>query len=287
MKLISYLHQGQSGWGMVTNGGIVSLASDAYPTLLSALQAGKLNEIAAAAKRQATTVQLAEITFLPVVTNPGKIFCVGHNYEAHRVETERDPTQHPLIFMRVAESQTGHNTAMLKPAESDNFDYEGEIAVVIGKAGRRIKEADAWQYVAGYSAYNEGSVRDWQKHTIQFTAGKNFTATGAFGPWMVTRGTGTDEIADGEELSLQTRLNGQTMQSTTTASLIFSIPVLIEYISTFTSLQPGDVIVTGTPGGVGAKRVPPVWMKPGDTVEIEVGKVGVLVNSIAADATAF
>ena len=287
MKLISYLHQGQSGWGMVTNGGIVSLASDAYPTLLSALQAGKLNEIAAAAKRQAATVQLAEITFLPVVTNPGKIFCVGHNYEAHRVETERDPTQHPLIFMRVAESQTGHNTAMLKPAESDNFDYEGEIAVVIGKAGRRIKEADAWQYVAGYSAYNEGSVRDWQKHTIQFTAGKNFTATGAFGPWMVTRGTGTDEIADAEELSLQTRLNGQTMQSTTTASLIFSIPVLIEYISTFTSLQPGDVIVTGTPGGVGAKRVPPVWMKPGDTVEIEVGKVGVLVNSIAADATAF
>ena len=287
MKLISYLHQGQSGWGMVTNGGIVSLASDTYPTLLSALQAGKLNEIAAAAKRQATTVQLAEITFLPVVTNPGKIFCVGHNYEAHRVETERDPTQHPLIFMRVAESQTGHNTAMLKPAESDNFDYEGEIAVVIGKAGRRIKEADAWQYVAGYSAYNEGSVRDWQKHTIQFTAGKNFTATGAFGPWMVTRGTGTDEIADAEELSLQTRLNGQTMQSTTTASLIFSIPALIEYISTFTSLQPGDVIVTGTPGGVGAKRVPPVWMKPGDTVEIEVGKVGVLVNSIAADATAF
>ena len=287
MKLISYLHQGQSGWGMVTNGGIVSLASDAYPTLLSALQAGKLDEIAAAEKRQAATVQLAEITFLPVVTNPGKIFCVGHNYEAHRVETERDPTQHPLIFMRVAESQTGHNTAMLKPAESDNFDYEGEIAVVIGKAGRRIKEADAWQYVAGYSAYNEGSVRDWQKHTIQFTAGKNFTATGAFGPWMVTRGTGTDEIADAEELSLQTRLNGQTMQSTTTASLIFSIPVLIEYISTFTSLQPGDVIVTGTPGGVGAKRVPPVWMKPGDTVEIEVGKVGVLVNSIAADATAF
>lgn len=287
MKLISYLHQGQSGWGMVTNLGIVSFASDTYPTLLSALQAGKLNEIATAAKGQSATVQLAEITFLPVVTNPGKIFCVGHNYDAHRVETERDPTQHPLIFMRVAESQTGHNTAMLKPAESDHFDYEGEIAIVIGKAGRRIKEADAWQYVAGYSAYNEGSVRDWQKHTIQFTAGKNFTATGAFGPWMVTRGTGADEIADAEELSLQTRLNGQTMQSTTTASLIFSIPVLIEYISTFTSLQPGDVIVTGTPGGVGARRVPPVWMKPGDTVEIEVGKVGVLVNSIASDATAF
>lgn len=137
--------------------------------------------------------------------------------------------------------------------------------------------------MAGYSAYNDGSVRDWQKHTLQFTAGKNFTGTGAFGPWMVTR----DEIADGEELTLETRLNGRVMQRTTTAAMIFSIPVLIEYISTFTSLQPGDVIVTGTPGGVGAKRVPPVWMKPGDKVEVEVGKVGVLVNSIAADATRF
>ncbi len=185
--------------------------------------------------------------------------------------------------MRVGESQAGHQQPILKPSESTQLDYEGEIAVIIGKAGRRIAEADAWSHVAGYSAYNDGSVRDWQKHTLQFTAGKNFTGTGAFGPWMVTR----DEIADGEELTLETRLNGQVMQKTTTASMIFSIPVLIEYISAFTSLQPGDVIVTGTPGGVGAKRVPPVWMKPGDTVEIEVGKVGVLVNSIAPDSTRF
>ena len=127
---------------------------------------------------------------------------------------------------------------------------------------------------------SDGSIRDWQRHTMQFTAGKNFSGTGAFGPWMVTRG----EIADGEELTLETRLNGQVMQRTTTASMIFSIPVLIEYISTFTSLQPGDVIVTGTPGGVGAKRSPPVWMKPGDRVEVEVSKVGLLSNSIAADA---
>lgn len=184
-----------------------------------------------------------------------------------------------MLFLRVAESQIGHLQPILLPAESSHLDYEGEIAIVIGEAGRRIQQADAWGYVAGYSAYNDGSIRDWQRHTIQFTAGKNFTGTGAFGPWMVTR----DEIADGEELTLETRLNGQVMQRTTTEMMIFKIPELIAYISTFTSLQPGDVIVTGTPGGVGAKRVPPVWMKPGDTVEIEVGKVGVLVNSIATD----
>jgi 2-keto-4-pentenoate hydratase/2-oxohepta-3-ene-1,7-dioic acid hydratase in catechol pathway len=281
MKIISYLHQGQPGWGVVTDGSLTPLASSQFPTLLSALQAGQLDEIASAG--DAPMLQLADIEFLPVIPAPGKIFCVGHNYEAHRVETERDPTAHPLLFLRVAESQTGHLQPILLPAESTHLDYEGEIAVIIGKAGRRIQAADAWGYVAGYSAYNEGSVRDWQKHTIQFTAGKNFTGTGAFGPWMVTRG----EIADGEELTLQTRLNGELMQSTTTSLMIFSIPVLIEYISTFTSLQPGDVIVTGTPGGVGARRVPPVWMKAGDRVEIEVGKVGVLVNTVLADATRF
>jgi 2-keto-4-pentenoate hydratase/2-oxohepta-3-ene-1,7-dioic acid hydratase in catechol pathway len=279
MKLISYLHLGQPGWGMSTDAGITPLHSQQYPTLLSALQAGKLEEIAAAAAGHVPALQLGDIQFLPVIPEPGKIFCVGHNYEEHRIETQRDKTQHPLLFMRVAESQTAHLQPMLLPPESVQFDYEGEIAIVIGKAGRRIREADAWEHVAGYSAYNEGSIRDWQKHTLQFTAGKNFTATGAFGPWMVTRG----EIADGEELTLETRLNGQVMQRTTTESMIFKIPVLIEYISTFTSLQPGDVIVTGTPGGVGAKRTPPVWMKPGDHVEVEVGKVGVLSNSIAHD----
>ena len=279
MKLISYLHQGQPGWGMVTDAGIVSLANAACPTLLSALQAGKLDELTAGAASRQPSAQLADIEFLPVIPEPGKIFCVGHNYEEHRLETQRDKTQHPLLFIRVAESQTAHEQPILLPAESTHLDYEGEIAIIIGKPGRRIREADAWSHVAGYSAYNDGSIRDWQKHTIQFTAGKNFTGTGAFGPWMVTRG----EIEDGEELTLETRLNGEVMQHTTTASMIFSIPVLIEYISTFTTLQPGDVIVTGTPGGVGAKRTPPVWMKPGDRVEVEVGKVGILVNSIAND----
>jgi 2-keto-4-pentenoate hydratase/2-oxohepta-3-ene-1,7-dioic acid hydratase in catechol pathway len=277
MKLISYLHQGQPGWGMATDAGVVPLHSDRYPTLLSALQADQLEAIAAQAS--ASALPLGEIQFLPVIPVPGKIFCVGHNYEEHRIETARDATAHPLLFMRVAESQTAHLQPILLPPESTQLDYEGEIAVVIGKAGRRIREADAWDHVAGYSAYNDGSIRDWQRHTMQFTAGKNFSGTGAFGPWLVTRG----DIADGAELTLETRLNGEVMQHTTTASMIFPIPVLIYYISAFTTLQPGDIIVTGTPGGVGAKRNPPVWMKPGDKVEIEVGQVGVLTNTIVAE----
>lgn len=278
MKLISYRHNNQPGWGIATDDGVVPLHSPSHPTLLSVLHSGQLAAVAARADGPA--LPLAEIEFLPVIPTPGKIFCVGHNYEEHRIETARDKTQYPLLFLRVAESQTAHLQPIVRPAESSQLDYEGEIAIVIGKAGRRIREEDAWAHVAGYSVYNDGSIRDWQKHTLQFTAGKNFSRTGAFGPWMVTR----DAIDDGAELTLETRLNGQVMQRTTTASMIFPIPVLISYISTFTTLEPGDVIVTGTPGGVGAKRTPPVWMKPGDKVEVEVGQVGVLVNTIASDA---
>ena len=150
--------------------------------------------------------------------------------------------------------------------------------MIIGKSGRRISQEKSWQHIAGYACYNDGSVRDWQRHTLQWTAGKNFSRTGGFGPWMVTRA----EIADGEELTLETRLNGQVMQHATTEQMIHRIPRLINYISAFTTLEAGDVIVTGTPGGVGARRNPPVWMKPGDKVEIEVSKVGVLVNTIKA-----
>jgi len=218
------------------------------------------------------------MTFLPVIPNPGKIICVGLNYEEHRVETGRDKTESPALFIRVPESQVGHHQPIVMPPESTHLDYEGEIAVIIGKPGRRISQEKSWQHVAGYACYNDGSIRDWQRHTLQWTAGKNFRRTGGFGPWMTTRG----EIKDGEELTLETRLNGQVMQHATTEQMIHRIPRLINYISTFTTLEPGDVIVTGTPGGVGARRDPPVWMKAGDTVEIEVSKVGVLVNTIKA-----
>ena len=276
MKFLSYSHQGQASWGLATDTGVVSLSSANYPTLRSALADGMLEKLGTAAQGQPDTCSLAQITYLPVITDPGKIICIGHNYEEHRVETERDKTENPTVFLRVADSQTGHLQPLLMPPESDHFDYEGEIAVVIGKGGRRIARDQAWEHVAGYSAYNDGSVRDWQRHTTQFTPGKNFVGTGAFGPILVTRG----EIADGEELNLTTRLNGQVMQHATTAMMIFPIPRLIEYVSTFTTLAPGDVIVSGTPGGVGARRQPPVWMKEGDLVEIEVSKIGVLRNRV-------
>ena len=279
MKLLSYRHQGKTRWGQFDGQQVVDLSSAAYPTLRSALASGGLEKSVQQAVAGGAKVALSEIEFLPVISDPGKIICVGHNYEAHRVETQRDKTEHPLLFLRVAESQTAHLQAIVLPPESSHLDFEGEIAVIIGKLGRRIPRAQAWEHVAGYSAYNEGTLRDWQRHTLQFTAGKNFSRTGGFGPWMVTRG----EIADGEELTLQTRLNGEVMQHTTTGLMIFPIPVLIEYISSFTTLQPGDVIVSGTPGGVGAKRAPPVWMKAGDRVEVEVSKVGVLVNTVVAE----
>jgi 2-keto-4-pentenoate hydratase/2-oxohepta-3-ene-1,7-dioic acid hydratase in catechol pathway len=276
MKFLSYSFQGQVSWGLATDTGVVSLSSANHPTLRSALAAGMLEKLGAAAQGQPDTCSLAQITYLPVITDPGKIICIGHNYEEHRIETERDKTENPTVFLRVADSQTGHLQPLLMPPESDHFDYEGEIAVVIGKGGRRIARNQAWEHVAGYSAYNDGSVRDWQRHTTQFTPGKNFVGTGAFGPILVTRG----EIADGEELNLTTRLNGQVMQHATTAMMIFPIPRLIEYVSTFTTLAPGDVIVSGTPGGVGARRQPPLWMKEGDLVEIEVSKIGVLRNRV-------
>ena len=216
---------------------------------------------------------------LPPIPNPGKIFCIGLNYEDHRQETKREKTEAPAVFVRFPESQVGHDQPILRPRESTKLDFEGEIAVIIGKSGRRIAEKDSWDYVAGYSCYNDGSVRDWQWATTQWTAGKNFAATGGFGPWMVT----ADEIPAATELTLITRLNGVEMQHTTTALLVHTIPSLIAHLSTWVPLEAGDVIVSGTPGGVGARREPPVWMKPGDVVEIEVSRVGVLRNTIADD----
>ena len=279
MRLASYRTSKGAGYGIVAGDGVIDLTrriGRKYPDLRALLAGGALARAKQIAKSAKPDLKLSKIVFLPVIPNPGKIVCVGLNYEEHRVETGRDKTENPALFIRVAESQVGHNRPIVMPPESTHLDYEGEIAVIIGKGGRRISEEKSWRHIAGYSCYNDGSVRDWQRHTLQWTAGKNFSQTGGFGPWMTTR----DEIADGEELTLETRLNGQVMQHATTAMMIHRIPKLINYISTFTPLEPGDVIVTGTPGGVGARRDPPVWMKPGDKVEIEVSKVGVLVNTV-------
>lgn len=211
-----------------------------------------------------------------MVPNPGKIVCVGVNYDEHRREMGREPPGHPTIFVRWPESQVAHGQPLLKPAESDKLDYEAELAVIIGKRGFKVSEADAFSIIAGYSCYNDGSVRDWQTHTSQFTPGKNFVATGGFGPWMVT----ADEIPDAQKLDIQSRLNGQVMQKSNTELMTFNIRKIIAYVTAFTPLEPGDVIATGTPGGVGTKRNPPVYMKDGDLIEIEIEKVGLLSNIV-------
>ena len=281
MRLSSFLLNGKATYGVVDDRGVLDLGArlvGGYADLKALLAGNGLADAQALAHSAGVDAKIDDVTFLPVIPNPGKIFCIGHNYEDHRAETQRAKTEHPSVFLRVAESQVGHGQPILRPRESTMLDYEGEIAIVIGKPGRRITEADAWSHVAGYACYNDGSVRDWQWHTHQFIPGKNFVATGAFGPWMVT----ADQILPGEELTLTTRLNGQVMQQTTTANMIFPIPRLIAYCSTFLPLAPGDVIVTGTPGGVGAKRTPPVFMKEGDVVEVEVTRIGCLRNTIAS-----
>jgi 2-keto-4-pentenoate hydratase/2-oxohepta-3-ene-1,7-dioic acid hydratase in catechol pathway len=282
MKLASYLLDGRPSYGVVEGNGVIDLGrriGAKYPDLRALITASALDEAKRAAAGQKPDASFDSLTHLPVIPNPDKIVCVGLNYEEHRVETNRDKTENPALFLRVPGSQVGHRQPMPRPRESKMFDYEGEIAVVIGAGGRRIPESDAWRHVVGYACYNDGSVRDWQRHTVQWTAGKNFARTGPFGPWMVT----ADEIPPNTVLTLVTRLNGTEMQRATTEMMIFKIPRLINYISTFTELVPGDVIVTGTPGGVGSRRTPPVWMNPGDKIEIDIDKVGVLVNTISED----
>lgn len=282
MKLISYERAGRAGFGVVRDGGVVDLIAalgGRYPDLKALLEANALDEARAAAARPAD-FSLDDVTLLPVIPNPGKIWCAGLNYGEHVQETGRQITEQPTYFLRFADSQVGHGKPILRPAESIKLDYEGEIALIIGKPGRRIAEADSWQHIAGYACYNDGSVRDWQLHTSQWGPGKNFWCTGGFGPWMVT----ADEIPAGTVMTLVTRLNGAEVQRATTEQLIHSIPRLIAYASTVAPLRAGDVIVTGTPGGVGAKRTPPLWMKAGDTVEVEVDRIGVLRNSVADEA---
>jgi 2-keto-4-pentenoate hydratase/2-oxohepta-3-ene-1,7-dioic acid hydratase in catechol pathway len=282
MKFASFKLNGTASWGLIDGAEAVDLGSlsrDRYPDLKSVIAAGALAELAAASAR-APRHPLANISWLPVIPNPDKILCIGLNYETHRKETGRTEVENPTVFARFANSQTGHLANIIRPRVSKDLDFEGELAVIIGKPGRYISRAAAWDHIAGYACYNEGSVRDYQRHTHQFTPGKNFPQTGAFGPWMVT----PDEAGDLAPLRLQTRLNGQVVQDATISQMIFGIPQQIEYCSSFTRLEPGDVIVTGTPGGVGSRRTPPLWMKPGDVVEVEIDRIGLLRNGIADEA---
>jgi 2-keto-4-pentenoate hydratase/2-oxohepta-3-ene-1,7-dioic acid hydratase in catechol pathway len=274
MKLVSFIANGRTSWGAAVDGGIVDLGArlPEFADVRDLLAKDGLAKAKAALAGAKADHKLDAVTHLPPVPNPEKIFCVGLNYADHVVETKREKTEDPAIFIRFADSQMGHMQPMLVPPESSHLDYEGEIAIVIGKAGRRIPLERAYDHVAGFSCYNDGSIRDLQWATTQWTTGKNFPATGAFGPWLTT----VDDVPADTRLTLITRLNGVEMQRATTDMMVHSIPRLIAFISVFTPLAPGDVIVTGTPGGVGGRKSPPLWMKDGDIVEIEVDKVGVL-----------
>jgi 2-keto-4-pentenoate hydratase/2-oxohepta-3-ene-1,7-dioic acid hydratase in catechol pathway len=276
MRLMSFCRaDGTKGWGIV-EGEAVADCSELAPSLRAALAAGKIHAPAASAPRH----QLDRITFLPPIPDPEKIICVGLNYLTHILEGGREIPKKPTIFTRFANTQVGHLQALVRPALSETLDFEGEMAVVIGRRCRHAKRADALATVAGYSCYNDGSVREWQRHTSQFTPGKNFPGTGGFGPWIVT----PDEAGDIAKASLATRVNGVETQRATIDDLVFDVPALIEYCSAFTILEPGDVIITGTTGGVGAYRKPPLWLKPGDVVEVEVTGVGVLRNFVVQEA---
>ncbi len=280
MKLCSFTRGTRASYGIVTpDGGVIDLASRVpEPTLRDFLGARGLGRAAALAGEPAD-FPLESVVLAPVIPNPDKILCVGLNFRTHVAETGRSETEHPVLFARFAGSQIGHGAPLIRPLESEQFDYEAEVAVIIGTGGRRIPEAQALAHVAGYAPYNDASVRDWQRHTHQFLPGKTFAGTGAFGPWMVT----ADEIPDPATLHLTCRLNGQVVQDTGLDRLITPIPRLIAYCSTILPLLPGDVIVTGTPGGVGARRDPPLWMKPGDLCEVEVSGIGILRNPVAAE----
>jgi 2-keto-4-pentenoate hydratase/2-oxohepta-3-ene-1,7-dioic acid hydratase in catechol pathway len=279
MKLVSFEYQGAASFGVVVGESVIDLAAVATEvgaSLKEALEKDSLAAIAKWVEGDVPRIPLNDVSLLPVVPDPGKILCVGINYLSHVKETGREVPVHPMIFTRWADSQTAHDAPIVRPLASEKLDFEGELAVVIGKTARHVNRRDASDYIAGYSCYNDGSVRDWQKHTIQFIPGKNFPSTGSFGPWLVT----SDEVGDPSKLNLTTRLNGEVVQSAKTDDLIFDMGQLIEYCSTFTELRPGDVIITGTTGGVGAFRTPPLWMKAGDVVEVEISRIGTLRNVV-------
>jgi 2-keto-4-pentenoate hydratase/2-oxohepta-3-ene-1,7-dioic acid hydratase in catechol pathway len=279
MKLASFSIKGAPTWGVIDGDEAIDVGSvlhGKYADLKAVVAANAVNEIKDAVA-DAPRHPVTAITWLPVIGNPDKILCVGLNYDEHRKETGRPTSEHPTIFVRFANSQTGHLANMPRPPFSTQFDYEGELAVVIGKPGRYIKRADAFDHVAGYACYNDATIRDWQRHTSQFTPGKNFPETGPFGPWMVT----PDEL--GGKLAhrrIQTRVNDLVVQDATLGDMIFDIPTIIEYCSGFTRLESGDVIATGTPGGVGFRREPQLFIKPGDTVHVEIDGVGHLMNGV-------
>jgi 2-keto-4-pentenoate hydratase/2-oxohepta-3-ene-1,7-dioic acid hydratase in catechol pathway len=284
MKLLSFLRDGKESWGAVTGDSVIDLGKamgGRYPQLQDFIASPEFLQRDKIVAGLPADVALSQIQFLPVIPRPEKIICLVRNYLDHHQEVvaagmQRELANFPPIFLRVWRSQIGHDQPIIRPKVSIELDWEAELAVIIGKTGRHISEATAMDYVAGYSCYNDVSVREWQFHAKQIAAGKNFVGTGPFGPWMVT----TDEVPDPTNLKLELRVNGKTEQSSNTKYLIFKIPTIISYCSAIFDLSPGDVLVTGTPGGVGWSRKPPKFLKAGDAVDVEIERIGILRNPV-------
>jgi 2-keto-4-pentenoate hydratase/2-oxohepta-3-ene-1,7-dioic acid hydratase in catechol pathway len=283
MAFISFKAEGRTSYGIVREDGIFDLGrriGTVLPDLKSYLTAQGLSLVCNTPAPTTTDYAKGEFIYLPVIPNPAKVLCVGLNYDEHRRETGRAESKYPAIFTRFADTLVGDGCPIVLPPNSSDLDYEGELAVVIGKSCFRVHEEDALDFVAGYSVFNDATLRDWQRHTHQFIPGKNFPGTGALGPALVP----PKEAGPLANKKISTRLNGTTMQSAKLGDMIFSIPKIIAYLSGFTHLSPGDVIATGTPGGVGFKREPPVYMRKGDQVEVTVEGIGTLTNRIEPDA---
>jgi 2-keto-4-pentenoate hydratase/2-oxohepta-3-ene-1,7-dioic acid hydratase in catechol pathway len=277
MRWVSFKADGRESYGQLVGDSVVEPGEAfraMYPDLRAVIAAGKLSDFEQG--EVTSNHRLDAVELLPLIPNPDKVLCVGVNYRPHIEEMGRQVPDYPVVFVRFSASQVGHEQAIINPRASEQYDFEGELAIVIGKPARHVHRDQAWEYIAGYCCFMDGSVRDWQKHTMQFTGGKNFHRSGSMGPYLTT----ADEIPDPTLLSLTTRVNGEVMQQGQVSELIFDISALIEYCSTFTELLPGDVIATGTPGGVGAARTPPKWLRGGDVVEVDIPGVGQLRNTV-------
>jgi 2-keto-4-pentenoate hydratase/2-oxohepta-3-ene-1,7-dioic acid hydratase in catechol pathway len=282
MRLLSFQRAGRASFGIAADDGVIDAGArlgGKFATLREVLAGGALGALRDM-QGSAPDFALESVEFLPPIPDAAaKILCVGVNYLPHIAEMGRERPEYPVLFVRFADSLVGHGEPLIRPRVSTKYDYEGELAVVIGRRARHVRKTEALDCVAGYACFNDGSVRDFQRHGPQWTAGKNFHHSGSFGPWLVT----SDEQPDPARFHLTTRLNGKVVQDESVGNLCFDVPALIEYCSTWAQLEPGDVIVTGTPGGVGAGRTPPLWLEPGDTVEVEISGVGTLRNRVSEE----
>lgn len=281
MRFLTFNHAGKESWGVITDKGVIDLGNLVGGSLLQVLQDDKLDAMKKLAKALEVDYQAEDIEFLPPISNPGKIACVGVNYANRNAEYKdgSEAPKYPSLFIRTPDSLTGHSMSLVRPPESHQLDYEGEIVIIIGKEGRRIAQEDAYDHIAGLTIMNEGTIRDWVRHAkFNVTQGKNFIHSGSIGPWMVTADEFTSEQF--ENMRVTTKVNGEIRQDDTTASMMFPFKYIISYFSKFFHLKPGDVIATGTPNGAGARFEPPRYLAPGDIVEINVEGVGTLVNGV-------